>query len=215
MADLLVAPCSYEAAKHAVLHWHYSQTMPTGKLVKFGVWEAGTFIGTVLYGRGANNRAMEAFGLDAVEGCELVRVALRDHVTPVSQIVAVALSALRRQSPGLRLVVSYADPDQGHHGGIYQAGNWLYLARSQAQRGLVIGGREVHKRTADSLYGTASPERLRAITGKAVEWGPMRWKHVYVYPLDKGMRRRLSRLAQPYPQRADEGSMVSRPGTSG
>ena len=37
------------------MHWHYSQAMPAGKLVTFGVWEHGRFVGAVLYGRGANH----------------------------------------------------------------------------------------------------------------------------------------------------------------
>ena len=42
--DLKVDWCSYEAAKYAVMHWHYSKTMPAGKTVKLGVWENGRFI---------------------------------------------------------------------------------------------------------------------------------------------------------------------------
>jgi hypothetical protein len=37
--DLKVDFCSYEAAKYAVEHWHYSKTMPAGKTVKIGAWE--------------------------------------------------------------------------------------------------------------------------------------------------------------------------------
>ena len=40
---------------------------------------------------------------------------------------AIALRLLARHSPGLRLVVSYADPAQGHVGTIYQAAGWTYL----------------------------------------------------------------------------------------
>ena len=32
----------------------------------------------------------------------------------------------RHSLPGLRLIVSYADKDQNHHGGIYRATNWIY-----------------------------------------------------------------------------------------
>ena len=68
------------------------------------------------------------FGLESTEACELVRVALapgRHH--PTSQCLAQSLKLLRRQSPGLRLVVSYADTKEGHLGIIYQATNWLFL----------------------------------------------------------------------------------------
>ena len=49
--------CSYEAAKYAVEHWHYSHSLPIGKLVKIGVWEDDQFIGAVVFGYGANPTA--------------------------------------------------------------------------------------------------------------------------------------------------------------
>jgi hypothetical protein len=204
-----IAPCSHEAAKFAVMNWHYSQKMPSGKLVKFGVWENEKFIGAVIYGRGANNRLLNPYGLQMTEGCELVRVALTKHTTPVSQIVAATMRDLKVSQPGLRLIVSFADPEQGHRGGIYQAMNWTYAGKSQAQRELVIDGKPVHKRTASAKYGTASPERITNMTGKKVEYGPIAWKYVYLYPLDKQMRRKISKLSNEYPH-AVEGSIVSR-----
>ena len=41
MADLRLDFCTHEAAKHAVLRWHYSRAMPSAKLVRIGVWEGG------------------------------------------------------------------------------------------------------------------------------------------------------------------------------
>ncbi len=35
--DLRVDWCSHKAAKYAVTHWHYSRTMPSGKLAKIGL----------------------------------------------------------------------------------------------------------------------------------------------------------------------------------
>lgn len=207
MADLLLAGCTRAAAEYACRRWHYSGKLPAGKLVTMGVWEDGSPIGAVIFGRGANNNIGRRFGLKQTEAVELVRVALKSHAAPVSRIVAVALKLLRRQSPGLRLIISYADPEQGHVGAIYQAGNWLYLGPSQAQRELVIAGRDVHKRSAGSRWGTASPARLRALTGLPVAYGPKRWKHTYAMPLDAGTRVALAPLCQPYPKKGpDDGA---------
>ena len=127
--ELRVDWCDYKAAKFAVEHWHYSKTMPSSKIAKFGVWEDGRFIGAVLYSWGANNNIGKPYGLKQVEVCELVRVALTEHVSQVSQIVAVTLRILKKQSPGLRLIASYADPREGHNGSIYQAMNWIYAGK--------------------------------------------------------------------------------------
>ena len=204
--DLRLDWCNREAAEYAVMRWHYSRRMPAGKLVTVGAWEGGQYIGCVVFGRGGNNRIGEPFGLDQTEVCELVRIALSKHSAPVSRIASIAIKMLCKQSPGLRLLVSYADPDEGHHGGIYQAMGWLYAGSSVPQRELRVEGKWMHKRTASSLYGTASPERIRRMTGLDVEYGPVQWKHTYYLPLDDDMRRRIAPLARPYPKRPTRGT---------
>lgn len=195
---------THEAAKYACQNWHYSGCLPAGKLVKVGAWEDGKFIGVVLFGRGANNRMASAYRLAQDQACELVRIALTKHQTPVSRIVAQAMRFLKRQSGGLRLIVSYADPKQGHHGGIYQAGNWIYQGHSQAQRQLLINGVFTHKRSAFAKYCTASPEKITERTGQRVEWAPIEWKHIYLMPLDAEIKERILPLAKPYPKRAKD-----------
>lgn len=194
--------CSHEAAKYAVEHWHYSRRLSKSRNVYVGCWEDGQFIGAITFGRGSNNNIGSPLGLSQVEIAELTRVALTDHKTQVSRIVSIAIKMLRKQSPGLRALVSYADPAEGHHGGIYQAMGWLYIGTSTAQRELLVNGRFMHKRTASSRWGTASPERIRAMAGVRIEYGPIEWKHSYLYPLDDAMRQQIAPLAKPYPKRA-------------
>ena len=47
--DLRVDWCDYQAAKYAVMHWHYSKAMPAGRNVYLGVWESNRFVGAVLF----------------------------------------------------------------------------------------------------------------------------------------------------------------------
>lgn len=217
--SLVVAPCNTQAARHAVTHWHYSQTMPSGRLIMLGVWEDERFIGCVLFGRGANDRLLKPYGLRQSEGCELVRVALREHRAPVSQIVAEALRQLKRRNPGLRLVVSFADPAQGHHGGIYQAGGWLYLGRGVDQTEWIVNGRQVHARSVSAMREQAARSSSKRIRDGETRQAWLRrtidpnarpvtvpGKHRYVMPLDRAMRRLVSKRAQTYPARAVEAS---------
>jgi hypothetical protein len=120
---------SHDAARWACEKWHYAGVLPTGKLVKVGVWEDDSFRGVVLFSRGASPHLGRQYDLDHTQLCELTRIALREHDAPVSRIVSVALRFLRRSNPGLRLVVSFADPSQDHVGGIYQAGNWVFTGQ--------------------------------------------------------------------------------------
>ncbi len=184
---------THEAAKFACLNWHYSKSIAVGKTVKVGAWEDGKFIGVVVFSYGANANISKPYGLKQVECCELVRVALTNHKTEVSKIVAVALKFLRKTSSGLRLVVSYADTGQGHHGGIYQAGNWIYCGYFDGESSVVVNGRLMHRRQAYSLFGTTRPKGSVNV--------PSTGKHKYLMPLDDDMRKQIMPLAKPYPKR--------------
>ena len=205
MAALHLDFCSHEAAKHAVRRWHYSRTMPAAKLVRIGVWEEGRFVGAILYGSGANRYLCRPFGLEPTEACELVRVALasgREH--PTSQCLALSLKILRRQSPGLRLIVSYADTKEGHLGTIYQATNWFFLGAS-AQPYLRVRGRVEHPRSLYDRYGPGGQQLgwLRANVDPHACRVEMPAKLKYAYALDKRIRKQLAAIAQPYPKRTE------------
>ncbi len=210
--DLVVAPCSLKAARYAVEHWHYSGCLPMPPLVLYGAWEAGRYIGAVLFSRGACRNLMRRYGLDAIEGAELTRVALRDHVAPVSQIVAAAVRRLRQGNPGLRLLVSFADPRQGHHGGIYQALGWVYTGQTPPGRAYQDARGKLHhtRVVAESGWAVQYGKPVRVPKPSDLTLVRLPGKHRYVLPLDRAMRRRVAQLAQPYPRgRSVEGDAPS------
>lgn len=196
--DLKLDWCSHAAAKYAVEKWHYSRRCPIGKSVLIGVWENDEFIGVVWFARGAAKDMVAAYGLVQTEACELVRVALRRHITPVSRIVAVALKLLKRRCPLLRLCVSYADPEHGHHGGIYQGGNWCFAGDSAPSVEWLHGGRWKHNR---EMTGGAFG-RKRRLASPALPRRKRKGKHKYLYPFDEAMRKQIEPLRKPYPKRA-------------
>ena len=197
--ELKLAWCSHEAAKYACEKWHYSGCIPKSKLVKIGVWENGAFIGAVIFGRGANNNIGSAYKLQQTEVCELVRVALTAHKTPVSRIGAIAVKMLKASQQGLRLIVSYADPAQNHHGGIYQAMNWLYAGELNVGPNFILNGSWVSGRSLFAKHRTASLSTLKKIYGSSVCISDDK-RHKYLYPLDDAMREQIKPLAKPYPK---------------
>lgn len=201
-ADLRLDWCSHEAAKYAVTNWHYSRSMPMGRSVKVGAWEQGKFIGCVIFAQGNNQYHGKAFGLGLFEVCELVRVALSSHVSAVSRIVALALSFLKRYCAGIRLVVSYADPEHGHVGGIYQAGNWFYVGTGGSADAFVDStGKRLHSRA----YSPAGAKIQFGQFAQTAPTGAIRRvsvapKHKYFMPLDPEMRAKVLPLTKPYPK---------------
>ena len=202
--DLRLDWCSYKAAKYACEHWHYSKSIPTPPYNLVGVWENGAFIGCVIFSRGASDSLGKPYGLTSAECCELTRVALTSHNTHVSRVLTLALKFLQRRSPGLKLIVSYADPNNGHHGGIYQATNWIYSGDTSPDAKYIDGtGRVWHSRQVSSTglkkqYG----EYRKVAKISDCRKVPLLGKHRYLYPLTPEMRAKIEPLAKPYPKRA-------------
>lgn len=190
--DLRINWANHAAAKYACENWHYSGCLPAGKLVKVGAWERGKFIGVVLFGRGASPTLGNKFGLGQDQCVELVRIALTKHKVAVSRILKMAMNWLYKSNPKLRLVVSFADPDKGHHGGVYQAGNWIYCGDSPETVELFVKKRWVHWRGGFYEKNKDTPRRK------------MPGKHRYLMPLDAEMRKRIVPLSRPYPKRAKQ-----------
>lgn len=220
-SDLRLDWCSHDAAKYAVEHWHYARTITKGPCQYIGVWEDGRFIGSVIFGMGGGGATDgRRYGLArSFEMCELVRVALTRHSAPVSRIVAVALRMVQRHNPGLRLVVSYADPAHDHRGGIYQAGGWIYVGASAPDHYFVAtNGRRYHSRSVRAVgfvlrfgrptYAPKPSDMTRFETPG---------KHKYLMPLDAEMRARIAPLAKPYPRasRLESEAPGVQPGTEG
>jgi hypothetical protein len=202
MTDLHLAFCGYEAALFACKAFHYSRSLPASRRVCIGVWEDGRFIGAIVFSRGAARHIGKPFGLRQSEVCELTRVALRDHVTPTSRIMAIALRLLTRQSPGLKLVISYSDPQHGHDGrGVYAAGNWLYLGLTHPEALLKVHGQCRHPRSIGSKFGCRDIEWLRTHVDPHAERIVTAPKHKYAFPFDADIRAHLLPLVRPYPTR--------------
>jgi hypothetical protein len=202
-ADLRIDWATHAAAKYACVNWHYSGCLPAGKLVKVGAWENGKFIGVVLFGRGATPNLGRPYNLGQDECVELVRIALTKHHSPVSRITSLAIKFLSRSNPKLRLIVSFADQSQGHHGGIYQAGNWVYNGQGAVSRFWNIYGRATHPRTVIERGGSNSlvgAQKMDPNASAVMVPG----KHRYLMPLDADMRARILPLAKPYPKRAKQ-----------
>lgn len=98
----------------------------------------------------------------------------------------------------MRLIVSFADPFQGHHGGIYKAGGWHYTGQTSASQQYRINGRWMHPREASGgAFGghCRYSKKQQAAAVKRTVPG----KHRYIMWLDKKDRKKYAYLSKPYP----------------
>lgn len=200
---LLIDWCSHNAAKFACANWHYSKKMPVNKTVKIGAWEDGKFIGVVIFSPGATPALYKTYNITQQEGCELTRIALKSHRTPVSKILSIAIKLLKKSNPGIRLIISFADTDKGHHGGIYQATNWVYVGTSVPRLLPKYRGKFIHERTLSVLV------KQNKLKRSDCEWVKAKPKHKYLMALDEKMHSKVIKLSRPYPKRHKQSNVAS------
>lgn len=192
---LLIDYCDHKSALFACENWHYSKKMPVNKTVKIGAWENDKFIGCVIFSPGATPTLYKTYNIPQTMGCELTRVALKNHLTPVSKILSLALKFLRKSNPGIELVISFADTSKGHTGVIYQANNWIYVGEAGPKKIPFYKGKWIHARTLSVLVKSGKLKRSDC------QWVKAKPKHKYLYPLTKKMHDQILQLSKPYPKR--------------
>ena len=150
--------------------WHYSGRVPTGGNRFFGVrfldiensftstmdMFGGGLYCVANYGIGINpyqadfiaretGRSLSVDGL--VELKRLCRVEPRRDDFPLTKFLSRCHKVLR--CSGIRCVVSFSDPDEGHSGGIYRAASFEHLGKTNAEFHLVDkNGVRRHRRFA-------------------------------------------------------------------
>ena len=196
---------THEAAKYACLNWHYSKSIPVPPLVKVGAWENEKFIGVVIFSRGASSNLLAPYNLKQDEGCELTRVALNKHLSPVTKIIKLAISFLKKKNPKLKLIVSFADPQYGHHGGIYQAGNWIYNGDTAPSVEYWYNNKRFHSRqVSEKGWNIQQGQKRKTVKPSECKIIKTLGKHRYLMPLNDNIRKQIELLAKPYPKRVKQ-----------
>jgi len=191
---------THEASKYACKNWHYSKCIPMSKLVKIGVWEFDKFIGVLIFSHGATQHLGKPYGLSMTECCELTRIALTKHHASVSRILSISMRFLKKSNPGIRLIVSFADQTRGHHGGIYQATNWIYTGQTSSKKFF----RDPNGKLWHSRRASLKPCRGKKLVSNKWKIEIQKPKHRYLMPLDKEIQKQIEPLRKPYPKRAPE-----------
>lgn len=202
-----------KAIKYACLKFHYAKCVPVAPLGYNVYNDKDEWCGVILYSWGANMHIGSPYGLAQGQVLELVRCALNGKQEATSMAVAMTLKQVKKDCPMCRLIVSYADSNQGHLGTIYQATNWIYegkLGGDASDSSIVIKGKKMHKKSVFSLYKTDSLEWLRKHVDPNAHMEIGLGKQKYLFPLDKKMRKQILPLSKPYPKNDEDWQKIDR-----
>jgi len=183
--------CERDEIKKFIETWHYSKSI-NGLMSDFcfKLMDDNEIIGGMIYGKMAMANAWKKYGTTANEVIELRRLCCIDD-TPKnteSYFIGGTLKWLLKNSE-IKTVVSYADPEYGHEGIIYQASNFKLIGKTAKGKVIIHNGKKYHDKAIRTKYkGELKPfaRRLK----KALEDGEAFYKntegkYIYVYNLEK------------------------------
>ena len=174
--------------------WHYSGTAPSG--THLGYYDDKGLAGALTL-KSVSARLGTYYQFDNLITKELSRLALRDDCPKNSESRMLAALFGWSRKNGIHLLLSYADPGEGHAGIIYRATNWLYLGQwmnftGNRHRGLskrmFIDGVEISRRALYNRHGTQAIPALTAIYGARLTTKRRFYKHIYLMPLSRKVR---------------------------
>ena len=124
---------------------------------------------------------------------ELSRLWAPDGHAPnlLTQAISAAIKVLKRlENPDA--LVSYADPNAGHLGGVYRAASWIYHGQSEESRVYVSPTGETVARRA--FHSGKRSLRKAEIEAMGYREKKMPGKHRFVHPLSKHAKQMLKGL---------------------
>lgn len=130
---------SIEQLKQLILDNHYTHSLPSGKSYYLIFEDA-----IVVFSIPANkNIAKYILGYSG-KVWELSRLWAPDghRANLLTEALSASVSEFKKLEPSVDALVSYADPNVGHKGGIYRAASWAFLGQCEESRNYQdIGGR--------------------------------------------------------------------------
>jgi len=174
-----------------VLEVHYARRWPSITYA-YGLFHEEELVGVVTYGTPPSAPLRRGLAGDAhsLNVLELNRLCLKHNKkNEASMLVGKSLKLL----PQGKLIISFADTDQGHVGFVYQACNFKYYGLSAKRTDWKVKGLEhLHGQTiADKFKGKGRADALRELYGEAFYLKDRPRKHRYVYATGDKKTRQL------------------------
>jgi len=187
-----VFPINPVDCKDYIVNVHYAHRMPPIE-VAFGMYVDKVLRGVCTFSTPASRFAIRP------EPYELNRLVI-DEGMPKNTLSRFLSICLKKFPHNPAIIVSYADPNYGHQGYIYQATNWIYNGLSNGRKTFYINDVELHERTIYDKYGTTSVPALQEM-GLDVRTEANLPKHRYFYLIgDKRFKKSVEIESFSYPK---------------
>lgn len=156
--------CERADIRDFIEKWHYSHSI-NGLMSSycFKLSHNGEVVGAMIYGKLGMANAWKKYGNTEQDVIELRRLVLIDDTPKNSESFFIG-KTLRwlKQNTSIKTVVSYADPNYGHSGIIYQATNFKKVGMTSKGRIIIWNGKKYHDKAIRTKYkGELKPFALK------------------------------------------------------
>lgn len=202
--------CSRETAKAACETFHYMKTYPSGAKINIAILDGKRLVGICVFGYSTatdQKIARIAYGIEKKHYLEMQRLWISDDYGHNTESFSLSKIIKKLQKDyDLQLIVTHAGGCKDDCGIVYQASAWLYFGAQKCD--------DFYETAAGEYKNVIAPMRFGRVNakGKTKEevgfelFGEGRvvyaHRYFYVYPLNKGMRRRLQKISQEYPKQS-------------
>lgn len=194
-----IYPVDIKTAKDLIVENHYSHTIPQAIKYRFGLYNNKELLGVAIFSVPANRYTItSAVDTDNQSiGVELARV-WTSNDSPKnfeSRVLAMCFKEVKKQ---YQVIVSYADPNFGHQGYLYQALNGLYLGQTNPEPRYIVDGKLITRRGLGRSKGDTEKEHIQRLLTQGASKVKMKGKHKYIWLFNKKLTLKVPTL--PYPK---------------
>ena len=224
-----IKPVDYRVATLFVQERHYSPVMP--KLTKhyLGAYQGEELVGILTLGWGTNPMGTIKKMFPELSTCDYYEIGkmCMDEKMPrnsESQMQSLVIQWMKKHTPEVKYLYTWADGIVGKPGYVYQAANFLYGGFIWSDVYVTDEGEKVHFRTIqrkmkkvmnrmDTKYGPRPSDAHMGELGFSRVWGK---QFRYIYPLNKRAKKSLKQSTmewtREYPKDKDLQWKIKKPG---
>ena len=199
LEDYSVREIEFTEAESLISKFHYHRKVRRGDSLAIGLFLKERIVGVATYGRPVRDGIVASINktcgteLEAKQVFELTRLVLIDGLPKCSATWFLSKSFKFIKELGkIRLLVAYSDTTQQHSGLVYRAGSWIHIGTTYPNYH--------YRNSKNELVTRSQAARLAKEVGRdentyAAEIGLIpeleKFKHKFVYPIDKELRKPL------------------------
>lgn len=208
--DLTVKLIDRKTAKQVIVARHYMKTFPAGSVLHFGLVSKKTkkIEGVAVFGYSSStenkvNQIVE--GLQKSEFIEMQRLWISDNYGHNAESYSLGMIMnFLKSNYDLKVVFTHAGGCKNDCGIVYQASSWLYFGKDKCNDFYLTANGEYKNLIAAMRFGRVRTKNKTMNEVGFELFGKGRiiesWRYKYIYPIHKGIRRRLKKISLEYPK---------------